>query len=537
MNFRKDINGLRAFAVIAVVLFHFKPTWLPGGFAGVDVFFVISGFLMTSIIFRGFDNNKFSIISFYISRANRIIPALALLCLILCFFSFFYITPVDYKVLGKHVVGSIGFFSNILYLREAGYFDSASHEKWLLHTWSLSVEWQFYILYPLILVFLKSFFPKSYIKKIIFIFALLGFVFCIYATYKWPVSSYFLLPTRAWEMMFGGIAYLYPLTISHNKKRYVELLGFICILGSYFFISKDNYWPGFLAAIPVFGTVMVIMAQRNDSFFTSNVFFQKIGLWSYSIYLWHWPLVVAVYYYSLNEFYSYFFILLSFFIGFLSYTHIESVKLKSYDFNFKTLFMSVPVYLFLATSFLGFLIYINDGFIKKSPIEYQRLISKAQPSPYRNKCHIDKYHSPSKACEFFGENVTWAVFGDSHSVEIAYSLAVKLKSTNQSVKQFTYSGCIPSYKEPNDFSECSKWYNETVKYILESSNIHKVILNHRFTTAFSGRYASGYPELKDEKSSGELNRRLRLLDKLITDIAKVKDDVYIFYPIPEPGRD
>ena len=136
MKFRKDINGLRAIAVIAVVLFHFNPSAVTGGFAGVDVFFVISGFLMTGIIFRGIEQNNFSILRFYVARANRIIPALAVLCMALLIFGWFYINPVDYQIIGKHIASSITFLSNIIYWRESGYFDAASHEKWLLHTWS-----------------------------------------------------------------------------------------------------------------------------------------------------------------------------------------------------------------------------------------------------------------------------------------------------------------------------------------------------------------------------------------------------------------
>ena len=134
MKFRKDINGLRAVAVIAVVLFHFNAAWMPGGFAGVDVFFVISGFLMTGIIFRGIEQNSFSIGKFYRARASRIVPALAALCLFLLLFGWFYLVPLDYENLGKHATNSIIFFSNHTYFNEAGYFDSASHQKWLLHT-------------------------------------------------------------------------------------------------------------------------------------------------------------------------------------------------------------------------------------------------------------------------------------------------------------------------------------------------------------------------------------------------------------------
>lgn len=159
MQFRKDINGLRAIAVCAVVLFHFNAPWMPGGFAGVDVFFVISGFLMTGIILRGIQEKNFSLMKFYVARANRIIPALAVLCLVLLVVGWFHLTPMEYKTLAKHVVSSITFYSNHVYWGEAGYFTAASNEKWLLHSWSLSVEWQFYIIYPVILVTMHKLMP------------------------------------------------------------------------------------------------------------------------------------------------------------------------------------------------------------------------------------------------------------------------------------------------------------------------------------------------------------------------------------------
>ena len=295
--FRKDINGLRAIAVIVVVLFHFNPTWMPGGFAGVDIFFVISGFLMTGIIFRGIEQHKFSVLNFYIARANRIIPALSMLCFALFVFGWFYLTPLDYKALGKHIYGSISFLSNVMYWRESGYFETASHEKWLLHTWSLSVEWQFYLIYPIILVGISKFISLDKMKTVILLGMVIGFAFCVFATYKWPDPSYYLLPTRAWEMMVGGVAYIYPFNIKSKLKIQLEWLGLLLIIASCYFISKETPWPGYLSLLPVLGTFLIIQAQRNDSIITNNIIFQKIGTWSYSIYLWHWPIVVAIYYF------------------------------------------------------------------------------------------------------------------------------------------------------------------------------------------------------------------------------------------------
>ncbi|MFA0441259.1 acyltransferase family protein, partial [Vibrio sp. 10N.222.51.C12] len=303
MQFRYDVNGLRAIAVMAVVLFHFNEQWMPGGFIGVDVFFVISGFLMTGIIFRGLEKNNFSILNFYIARANRIIPALVMLCLVLLVFGWFYLTPTDYTELGKHISSSIGFMSNIIYWKESSYFAVSSYEKWLLHTWSLSVECQFYIIYPLVLVAMSKICSLKTMKSIVLIGAIIGFIFSILATYRWPTPAYYLLPTRAWELMFGGVAYLYPLKLKKNKKKLVEILGLALIATSFIFISKEELWPGYLSIIPVFGAFLLIQSNQNDSVLTNNSVFQAIGKWSYSIYLWHWPFVVAINYFSLNDSY------------------------------------------------------------------------------------------------------------------------------------------------------------------------------------------------------------------------------------------
>ncbi|EKK5242258.1 acyltransferase, partial [Cronobacter sakazakii] len=158
---RKDIQGLRALAVLSVVLYHFNSNYAPSGFAGVDVYFVISGFLMTSIIYKGLSNNTFDLMHFYISRAKRIAPALCVVVLILLVFGFIFIEPMTLQQVGKHSLSSMLFYSNYTYFNESGYFDQSSREKFLLHTWSLSVEWQFYIIYPVLIVAFKKLLPSK----------------------------------------------------------------------------------------------------------------------------------------------------------------------------------------------------------------------------------------------------------------------------------------------------------------------------------------------------------------------------------------
>ena len=292
MDFRKDINGLRAIAVIAVLLFHFHPAWLPGGFAGVDVFFVISGYLITGIIMRGLRSGQFRLATFYGSRARRIVPALAALCFSLLLLGWFYLLPLDYSALGTHVASSLGFVSNIVYWREAGYFTASAHEKWLLHTWSLSVEWQFYLLYPISLLILSRFIALHNLRWWVLGGCLTGCVLCVVASSQVPEAAFYLMPARAWELLAGGVACLFPLQLRALQQRVLENTGLAMIVAGFFLLSVQDTWPGYLVLLPMLGTFAVITAARNDSLLTGNPLSQWLGKLSYSLYLWHWPVVV-----------------------------------------------------------------------------------------------------------------------------------------------------------------------------------------------------------------------------------------------------
>ncbi|WP_201582661.1 acyltransferase family protein [Psychrobacter jeotgali] len=462
MKFRKDINGLRAFAVIAVVLFHFNAAWMPGGFAGVDVFFVISGFLMTSIIFRGIEQQDFSIAKFYIARGNRIIPALALLCVVLLVFGWFYLTPLEYKALGKHAARTIGFVSNHTYLKEAGYFEAASHEKWLLHSWSLSVEWQFYIIYPLILLGLRKLVSLNTMKLLLVFGTIVGFIYCVFVSYSTPNAAYYLLPARAWEMMIGGVAYLYPFKLSEPRKKGLELLGLALIIGSCFWISAENAWPGYLALFPVLGSFFIIQAQRNDSLLTGNFVFQKIGAWSYSIYLWHWPIVVFIYRASLDSFYIYLGMGLSIFLGYLSYKYVERAKLASYS-QWKNLWRVKPLYILLATFALGTLIYKSEGadidrraganseqakFLDYYTTQHQNL-----DETYWLKCNSYSALEETGTTDIDPSCITKKghggifLWGDSHAEALSFGLRELAEAQNIPFYQKTSAGCIVSLSE------------------------------------------------------------------------------------------
>lgn len=491
--FRKDINGLRAIAVIAVVLFHFNASWMPGGFVGVDVFFVISGFLMTGIIFRGIEQENFSILKFYVARANRIFPALAVLCLVLLIFGWFYLSPIDYRALGKHVASSMGFLSNVIYWRESGYFEVASHEKWLLHTWSLSVECQFYIIYPVMLVAIRKFMSIKAMKATILIGTVLAFIFCVITTYNWPNHSYYLLPTRMWEMMLGGVAYLYPIALQEKRKKLLEWSGLALIVASCFFISKENPWPGYLALFPVLGSFLIIQAQRTDSFITSNIVSQKIGAWSYSIYLWHWPLVVATYYFSLNEIFILFGIALSILLGYLSNKHIEKIKFRN---DFGELFSYLkckPMYMVLVVGVIGSGLFILNGF--ESRFSDAVLVASKEAlnkNPY--KCKVD-----NKFPCYIGnkKNIKAIIVGDSHADALTTAVAHAVDLKEEGIIALTMSSC-PFVLNIMSTREGDRCYKENIRRMEYLKSNYEGVLVFWVTRTGSYLYGQSNPQrIKD----------------------------------------
>ncbi|QPB79862.1 acyltransferase [Proteus sp. GOKU] len=327
-KFRTDINGMRAIAVLLVILFHFDNSLAPAGFIGVDIFFVISGYLMTSIILTGIENNNFSIIKFYSARCKRIIPALMLLIFILVFLSYFLIEPNDYKKIGIHARDSLLFISNITYFNESGYFDVESMEKFLLHTWSLSVEWQFYLIYPLIILAISKITTSSNTRKSLVFLFFVSLILSSVITKIDPSQAYYMIHTRAWEMMAGGLAFAYPVAkVSEKNKKILFFLCLIIIIFASYFFDSNTPWPSFYASIPVVATAIILAINYEKNFILSNPIFQKIGLWSYSIYLFHWPLLVITKKLNL-ELSLIIYLTITFILAISSYYLIEKRRLK-----------------------------------------------------------------------------------------------------------------------------------------------------------------------------------------------------------------
>lgn len=451
MNFRYDINGLRAVAVLAVIAFHYNKSWLPGGFVGVDIFFVISGFLMTGIVFNGMNKGTFSLLEFYLDRAKRILPALAAMCFTLALFANLFVIPKDFLELARHTIGSLTFISNIIYSNEVSYFNAGADEKWLLHTWSLSVEWQFYIIYPVILLLAKRALSLSFAKALVIAGTVVGFAYCVYVSQTNADDAFFLLPARAWEMCLGGVAFLYPLNMQGFKQKTTATLGWAAILSACLFFNDSLLWPGYYALLPVLGTFLVIQANVQNFKLDDNRLTQTIGKTSYSLYLWHWPIIVSIGYLHIEK-NPYVMLAALVALSTASYQIFEKSRLSGIALTAVT---SSTLILFIAA-------YYSAGFSFRSSKEFQLTDAEYHRAYYGGSGY------PVKTIYTLGESsgkVDAIMFGDSFGSQYSKSYEKIAKSENlHFTLLFNYSCLIlPTasiFKSGIEDEMCSSQYDK-----------------------------------------------------------------------------
>lgn len=308
IGYRPDIDGLRAVAVLSVILFHAGVPGMTGGFVGVDVFFVISGFLITSLILKDLKDGTFSFAAFWERRARRILPALATVIFATLIAGWFLFLPDDYAALGKQVASQAVFGSNILFYKEAGYFDVANILKPLLHTWSLSIEEQFYLLYPLA-VFIVWKNAKRHLSVFLGISAIASFALCLMVMGHNPKLAFYMLPFRGWELLAGAIvAVLLQKQANVHKDicEVVSLVGLGSIILPVYLYTEHTAFPGWAAIPPCIGTAAIIWANAHAQTATRQLLsFRPMvftGLVSYSWYLWHWPVIVFASYTPVLQF-------------------------------------------------------------------------------------------------------------------------------------------------------------------------------------------------------------------------------------------
>lgn len=556
MDFRPDINALRALAVVAVMLYHFKLPGVTGGFSGVDIFFVISGFLMTGIIVGGMERGNFSLWRFYASRARRLLPALIVLCFALLLAGWFWLPPTDYKELGRHAATSLIFISNFIFKNESGYFDSMSQDKWLLHTWSLSVEWQFYLIYPLLLIGLKRIAAQATTKYVIWSLAAMTIAFAAFSiayTPKDPAFAFFLLPTRLWEMSLGGLVYM--LTANSKVIPYSRTLlasGLAMILGSIVFFGEDTSWPGAAALIPALGCALVLGARAKTPTLLTQGPVATLGLWSYSIYLWHWPVVVALRHFDLSHslMWDMAGIALSVALGGLSYHCVEYPlrHKQSGSPSHLRLQRTVLAGAFLCVALSGLIADRNDGFetrAQNSVLQIERDIGLARdlkPQP----CASDRFVFDTGPCDVATTHPDYILWGDSHASSVFTALAAAAGDQRDG---HTYQATCPpipdAFLKSKKFSfMCPDFTRKALARIEDLPSTVPLIVAFRMSV-----YTEGYNEnpdkpvgltLIDSEGNNDAASPAEFAERLTDTLCDLADDgrpVYVMQPTPEFGID
>ncbi|MBC7918487.1 MAG: acyltransferase [Rhodoferax sp.] len=552
-GFRSDINGLRAYAVLVVILYHFGVPGFRGGFVGVDVFFVISGFLMAGITVGGLERqgSQFSILAFYMARARRIMPALIALCVVLLLGGWWLLPPSDYYTLGVHAAYSVAFLSNVKFWLEAGYFDVASHEKWFLHTWSLAVEWQFYLLLPLILS--AAWRVKAHRNSLAWVMIaglLASLALSVALTPMKPTGSFFMLPTRAWEMLVGGLLFLtssrHPLT--GRAQTGVALAGALLLFVSVIVFDSASPWPGWRATVPVCGALLILMAAQSHAWWTGNGVAQWLGDRSYSLYLWHWPVVVALVYlgYKTEPVAVVIGLGLTCLLGQLSYQWVETPS--------RRLLARIPWKRSAVILFFGALavIVVGAGIRWKQGVagRFSHAIDVVSlearnKNPRERECHPSTgVASPS--CIYGGKHLRAILLGDSHADALVTGMAAALQSPSDGIMQWSYSAC-PTLQGIHQVAVSQNQCGAFVDWVVQRLqtvpvDVPVVVVNRHGQYAFgknevasqagipwvyfSRKYASAEPAFMAEYAQ-------HLTDTACA-LAKTRT-VYLVRPIPEMG--
>lgn len=494
LKYRSDIDGLRAIAVLPVIFFHTGLAGFSGGFVGVDIFFVISGFLITSIILKEIRDDKFSVARFYERRIRRIFPALfPVIAFTLAIGAYLF----DYRAfmdLGHSITATTLFASNILFWRESGYFATTSLEKPLLHTWSLAVEEQFYILFPLMLVGINRFFKSSYLPWLIGI-GFISLLMSAWGVYSYSGGAFYLMPSRAWELLAGSFVAIgaIPRLGSRFLRNLLSLLGITLIFFSVGFYTETTLFPGHNAIAPVLGASLIIYSGVGGSSAISKLLSLSplvfIGHISYSLYLWHWPLIVFAKYILFREL-SHIeisgVIFTTFIISVLSWKFIEQpFRGKEPIISDRKPLFALSVVVVIISVCIGLAIYIEKGFPQRS--EWNTAIMKVNDDYDLERKQIEMYEKNAEEIHegkmplqigASNNNPIFILWGDSHAA--ALIPAISEKSSQYRVSGFVtfHSSCPPVIgidRVDRNFNE-PRFNQSVINFIRYHQEIKTVIL-------------------------------------------------------------
>lgn len=561
MQYRADIDGLRAVAVVPVVLYHAHVSIFSGGFTGVDIFFVISGFLITSIIASEIAADKFSIVNFYERRIRRIFPALFAVLFVSCLLAIWLLLPSQFEIFGKSVAATALFASNILFWTETGYFAAPASANPLLHTWSLAVEEQFYLVFPILLLCIHRWFGGRWILWLVLL-TIGSFALSLWGVINKPSATFYLAPTRAWELLIGSLLALgaFPTLRNRFVMEGLALLGMGLIAWGVFGLSAGDPFPGFNALFPCVGTALVIYAGQGSPTVVSKVLGSRgpvfIGLISYSLYLWHWPLLVfgqiwAVY--ELTTAQTTVIVAASFLAAYISWKYIEApFRKKDAVFKRLGLFAAAGTLTVLCIAF-GVHAAASKGWPQRVSAKSIEITSYTDShNPRRLECLMYPGNIVQEPC-IYGASVdpTYAVWGDSHGDSTIYGIGQVAEANLQSVLFLGSAGCPPIVVVRVENFGCVEENSRALQRLVENETVKTVILVARWSVYVEGRAVDlGPAERADQKpvrftspAGTPLNREERIagfkagLSQTVAALHKAGKRVVLVYPIPEIGYD
>ncbi len=491
--YRLDIQGLRAIAVLSVVFFHIDPNRITGGFIGVDVFFVISGYLIMGHIWRDLKNNTFSLVNFYSKRIRRLFPALVAVLVISSFLAFFTLLPGEFEKYAQSLISSLLYVSNFWFYSKSGYFDSELQSSLLLHTWSLSIEEQFYIIFPILLLIVYKYFRD----KVILFLTVVSLISFSYSEFLVNINeslAFYATPSRFWQFIIGGLLSISSVCPPHSKlkREVLSATSLFILLFCIFYFSSSTIFPGLNALLPTIATATIIYSGSSNDFFykiLSNPIANFFGNISYSLYLWHWPIII---FYKLNispELHGkdkVIVLLTSIFLGYVSYKYIESltrgIKIEKRSLNPILLTVAVTI-LMCFTIFLYPKIH-RQGFTKEQ-IDYEAYLNYDISRFRKGKCFLA---SQSNDFTIYDKNLcinakkgkyNILLIGDSHAAHWYSALNARLNK-NETLTQVNASGCKPTiqYIGKKMCTDLMKWaYTE----LIQKHKFNKIILSARWT--------------------------------------------------------
>jgi peptidoglycan/LPS O-acetylase OafA/YrhL len=499
LHYRPDIDGLRAVAVLSVLAYHLKISWFRGGFVGVDIFFVISGYLISAIILKDISSRDFSIATFYERRVRRIFPALIVTLLGTSCLAYLYFLPAELVNFAKSLLAALFSASNFYFWKHSGYFSAPVETIPLIHTWSLAVEEQFYVFLPIFLAAAHRYFPRK-VRLSVILIAVLSFIVSAVGAFRYPTATFYLAHTRAWELMLGVLISLevFPAISRPMLRNLATAAGIALICFAVFAYSSATPFPGIAALAPCAGAALIVAAGRSGSSLVGRVLSLKpvtfIGLISYSLYLWHWPIIVfqtmesplmsgaSVRAAKLIS------IFVSLAVATLSWKFVETPFRASRIRMARIALFKVAAAAAAAVAAVGITALISQGFPSRYPsnaIQVASYLDYDSAKYFRDgKCFISseyKYsdYDFSQCLREDPGKKNYLLFGDSHAAHLWYGLSTKLDGVN--LLQATASGCKPTLDQSLlTAATCKQMMSYVYKDYLPSHRVDRLLIAARW---------------------------------------------------------